>query len=80
MLGHKCHIISKRRTLPMKSRVEQLKKQLGVQREQIKMLEKLNKQMFEDKHKAEERIMELESELAQQREVLNDLQYGNCQF
>ena len=64
----------------MKSRVEQLKKQLGVQREQIKMLEKLNKQMFEDKHKAEERIMELESELAQQREVLNDLQYGNCQF
>ena len=74
MVQRKCHIISKRRTLPMKSRVEQLKKQLGVQREQIKMLEKLNKQMFEDKHKAEERIMELEDELRAMRELLTDVQ------
>lgn len=46
----------------MKSSYNTLSRNYAVALKQIQMLEKMNKQMFADNHKANERIMELEEE------------------
>lgn len=48
---------------------EKLRTKLNVALKQIEMLEKMNKQIFEDNHKANQRIMQLEEENAYLRQL-----------
>ena len=48
---------------------EKLRTKLNIALKQIKMLEKMNKQIFEDNHKANQRIMQLEEENAYLRQL-----------
>lgn len=48
---------------------EKLKTKLNIALKQIEMLEKINKQIFEDNHKANQRIMQLEEENAYLRQL-----------
>lgn len=48
---------------------EKLRTKLNLALKQIKMLEKMNKQIFEDNHKANQRIMQLEEENAYLRQL-----------
>lgn len=50
------------RLFRMKSSYNTLSRNYALAVKQIQMLEKMNKQMFNDNHKANERIMELEEE------------------
>lgn len=58
---------------PMRSKYmrneEKLRTKLNVALKQIEMLEKMNKQIFEDNHKANQRIMQLEEENAYLRQL-----------
>lgn len=58
---------------PMRSKYmrneEKLRTKLNLALKQIKMLEKMNKQIFEDNHKANQRIMQLEEENAYLRQL-----------
>lgn len=48
---------------------EKLRIKLNIALKQIEMLEKMNKQIFEDNHKANQRIMQLEEENAYLRQL-----------
>lgn len=48
---------------------EKLRTKLNIALKQIEMLEKMNKQIFEDNHKANQRIMQLEEENAYLRNL-----------
>lgn len=48
---------------------EKLRTKLNIALKQIEMLEKMNKQIFEDNHKANQRIMQLEEENAYLRQL-----------
>lgn len=48
---------------------KKLRTKLNIALKQIKMLEKMNKQIFEDNHKANQRIMQLEEENAYLRQL-----------
>lgn len=48
---------------------EKLRTKLNIALKQIEMLEKMNKQIFEDNHKANKRIMQLEEENAYLRQL-----------
>lgn len=48
---------------------EKLRTKLNIALKQIEMLEKMNKQIFEDNHKANQRIMQLEEEKAYLRQL-----------
>lgn len=51
---------------------EKLRTKLNIALKQIEMLEKMNKQIFEDNHKANQRIMQLEEENAYLRHLSCD--------
>lgn len=48
---------------------EKLRTKLNIALKQIEMLEKMNKQIFEDNHRANQRIMQLEEENAYLRQL-----------
>lgn len=48
---------------------EKLRTKLNIALKQIEMLEKMNKQIFEDNHKVNQRIMQLEEENAYLRQL-----------
>lgn len=48
---------------------EKLRTKLNIALKKIEMLEKMNKQIFEDNHKANQRIMQLEEENAYLRQL-----------
>lgn len=48
---------------------EKLRTKLNIALKQIEMPEKMNKQIFEDNHKANQRIMQLEEENAYLRQL-----------
>lgn len=61
-------IISPMRSKYMRNE-EKLRTKLNLALKQIEMLEKMNKQIFEDNHKANQRIMQLEEENAYLRQL-----------